>query len=60
MVKKTPKQWMKTKEYKGLVIHDPDGWNRQAKDWDKEWNTPLTHDEFQKKLMFSTIQWRKL
>ena len=54
-MKKTPDEWLKEPHYKDYIIIDPDGWNRQAEDWDKEWSTPLTGPEFIKKFMMSTI-----
>lgn len=53
--KMTPDEWLKTDEFKHLAILDPDGWNRQAEDWNKEWSTPLTKDEMWGKTMLSTI-----
>ena len=59
-MKKTPDEWLGEPEFEGYVILDPDGWNRQAKDWDKEWKTPLTKEEFNNKLMMSTIMKKRM
>jgi pyruvate/2-oxoacid:ferredoxin oxidoreductase beta subunit len=56
LVEKSPDEWLKEPEFTGIIIRDPDGWDRSAKDWNKEWNTPLTRLEFQRKLMFSSIE----
>jgi len=59
-MKKTPDEWLQTDEFKHITILDPDGWNRQAEDWDKEWNTPLTKEEFTNKMMMSTIMTKRV
>lgn len=51
-VKTKPVVW---EEILGVKIADPDGWDRSAPDFQAEWNTPLTRDEFMYRMMRSTI-----
>lgn len=50
--KLSPTEW---ELYFGIIIHDPDGWNRNAENWEAEWNTPITAAEFRSKARESTI-----
>ena len=49
---KTPEEWLKTDEYRQYTIMDPDGW--RGKDA-PSWETPLTHKEFEYRLMQCTL-----
>jgi len=49
---KTPEEWLKTDEYRQYTIMDPDGW--RGKDA-PSWGTPLTHKEFEHRLMQCTL-----
>jgi hypothetical protein len=49
-IKLKPVSWMK---YTGIDIFDPDGWDR-AGDFKKDWNKPITFDEFVQKASEST------
>jgi len=53
--KKTPDAWLLTDEFAGITVIDPDGWNRADPDGLEGWNTPLTRDDFTRRLMRSTI-----
>jgi hypothetical protein len=48
-VKLKPEFWA---EQYGIKIHDPDGWRNPG---DPSWNTPLTRDDFEQRMRFSTI-----
>lgn len=50
--KRTPDEW---EEYFGIIVLDPDGWDRSAKDWNAEWNTQITATQFKNKARESTI-----
>lgn len=47
--KKTPNEWMAVT---GIEIMDPDGWDRR--NFDADWEIPLTRDEFLGKAFMST------
>lgn len=53
--KMKPEDWLKDKEFKGITILDPDGWDRKPDNWDKDWGTPLTKQEMWGRVMRSTI-----
>jgi hypothetical protein len=53
-MKKIPEEWLKTKEFKGYIILDWDGWDRT--NMIVELNTPITKKEMWNKLMRSTIR----
>jgi len=53
--KKTPDQWLATDEFAHIFVMDPDGWNRSAPDGPEGWNTALTHEDFERRLMLCTI-----
>lgn len=55
LLKKTPADWLKEPQYKGLIIMDPDGWDRR--NYAVDWAIPLTESEFAKKAMNSTCKW---
>ena len=48
---KSPEQWC---EKFGVMVLDPDGWDRASADWTSEWNRPLTQDQFIDKFQRST------
>lgn len=50
-VKRIPDEWSRIL---GILVLDPDGWNRR--DFEKDWFIPLTQKEFEKKAFISTIQ----
>jgi hypothetical protein len=50
-IRQTPSQWEK---YFGIIIVDPDGWNRKATDWAAEWGKPMTASEFRERADKST------
>lgn len=53
--RKTPDEWLQTDEFSGITVMDPDGWDRFNADGPDGWNTPLTRDEFKRRLARSTI-----
>lgn len=55
---RTPNEWLKEPEFKLFTIIDPDGWDR--KNFKEDWEKPLTKEEFNQKLMLSTIMIKRL
>jgi hypothetical protein len=53
-VLKNSEDWLK--EYPGLEVLDPDGWDRSPEGWEKSWNESITRQEFMKRVGVSTIQ----
>jgi hypothetical protein len=49
--RRTPNEWQ---AHFGIVVYDPDGWNRKATDWQAEWNRPMTESEFRERATKST------
>jgi len=43
--------------YKGLVVYDPDGWDRRGGYFDASWAEEITEEEFKKRLSVSTCLW---
>jgi len=52
-----PEDWLRTKEFEGYTILDPDGWDRP--NYTVSWNTPITKEEMWTRLMKCTIQMTK-
>jgi hypothetical protein len=50
--KHTPETWLKDPEFEGIIILDPDGWDR--KNFTVSWTEPITRDEFRRRMMIST------
>lgn len=57
MEKKKPDDWLKMPQYEGLIIYDPDGWDR--KNYEVSWNEEITEEEFNRRLMLSTCMRKK-
>lgn len=53
-LKLTPDEWLKKDEYYGLVILDPDGWDRS--NFEASWKEPITKDEFDRRWGESTCR----
>ena len=53
----TAEQWLATPYFQNYTVLDPDGWDR--KNFDVSWNEKIDRDEFQRRLMQSTIQVKK-
>jgi len=53
--KKTPEQWLATADFAHITVMDPDGWDCAAPDGPAGWNAPLSREEFEQRLMRSTI-----
>lgn len=51
-MKLTPTEWINRK-YPGLVVLDPDGWDRS--NYEEDWARPITEQEFEDKLSVSTV-----
>ena len=49
---KSAEEWLATEEYSGLIVMDPDGWDRQ--NFEESWAEKITKDEFHARLMLST------
>lgn len=47
-------EWLAEPEYEGLIVLDPDGWNRM--DFEKSWAEKITQNEFNSRVMRSTCQ----
>lgn len=55
---KTSEEWLKDPQYAGLVILDPDGWDRRADKFDYAWfEEKITNREFEQRVHQSTIKW---
>lgn len=52
-IKRKPEDWLKTLEFQGYTILDPDGWDR--KNWKQSWNEKITKQEMVNRLMKSTL-----
>lgn len=52
MTLRTPEQWA---HLDGIVIHDPDGWRGSARLPIKDFNEPITYDEYIVRKMESTV-----
>ena len=52
-MKKTPIEWLADPKFTGIVVLDPDGWDR--KDFEKSWRKKIDEEEFTRRLMQSTI-----
>lgn len=57
-VKKTSEDWVRSQEFVGLVVMDPDGWDRHPDRFQKAWHEDkITRQEFEQRLLSSTIMW---
>lgn len=57
MTLKSAEQWLRSPEFVGLQILDPDGWDRRPYHFDESWNEKITKQEFEKRVSSSTIMW---
>lgn len=48
-------EWLKDPKYKGLVVLDPDGWDRQ--NFKASWAEKITRGEFERRVVVSTCRW---
>lgn len=53
--KKTPDEWLQEPDFEGIVVMDPDGWDR--KNYEESWAEPITSLEMSKRLGTSTCTW---
>jgi hypothetical protein len=53
---KKPIDWLKEPQYAGVVILDPDGWDRS--NFEQSWNTAITEEVFQTRLAECTLSFR--
>lgn len=51
--KRLPSEW---EIITGITIRDPDGWDR--KNYDESWGTPIDFDEWEQRMMRSTVDLR--
>lgn len=51
--RKTPDEWLQTPEFSGLIVIDPDGWDRRR--FKEDWARPLNRVEFVGRLSISTL-----
>ena len=49
---RTPEEWLADDEFNGVVVLDPDGWDRT--NYDEDWAIPITRDVMTAKLALST------
>lgn len=52
---RTPDEWLQQPPYKGIVVMDPDGWDRE--NYAASWGEPITEAEFNRRLCQSTCSW---
>lgn len=57
-IKKTSNEWNKHRDYKDIVIFDPDGWDRGNFQY-SFFEEKITKEEFDKRLCMSTCQFNK-
>jgi hypothetical protein len=55
--KLSAENWLKEPAYEGIVVYDPDGWDRS--NFDVSWAEKITEEEFNKRLATSTCLWPK-
>lgn len=56
---KTSEDWSKSVDFMGLVILDPDGWDRRPDHFEYAWyKQMITRKEFERRVCMSTIEWR--
>lgn len=48
----TSAEWLRQSQYAGIVVMDPDGWDR--KDFERSWGEEITEEEFFARLLQST------
>lgn len=44
--------WLCEPQYRGIVVFDPDGWDRS--NYEASWKEEITEDEFRARLLMST------
>lgn len=54
---KTSDEWTKSKEFDGLIILDPDGWDRQGDFNFSFYKEKITRNEFERRIASSTVLW---
>ena len=47
-------EWLAQPEYSGLIIMDPDGWDRRGEYWEASWGEKITREEFRRRASLST------
>jgi len=47
-------EWLETEHFAGVLILDPDGWDR--KNFDKSWSELINRDEMERRMCMSTVQ----
>lgn len=52
-MKQKPEYWLKTEDFKGYTILDPDGWDRG--NYEESWSKPITKTEMWDRLHKSTV-----
>ena len=51
---RTPDEWLEDDDFKGVIVMDPDGWDRQ--NYEESWAEKITRDEFGNRMGRSTCQ----
>lgn len=49
-----PEYW---EQATGILVIDPDGWDRSARCWKDEWGVPMTYEEFRFRCSASTCRY---
>ncbi len=57
IVIRTADEWLQQPEWKGLLVMDPDGWDRR--NFKASWAEKITAQEFEKRVCMSTCMWPK-
>ena len=52
---KTPDEWLRTPDFFGVTVIDPDGWDRS--NLKESWSTPISLEEFKLRLSECTCRW---
>lgn len=51
---RTPDEWLEDDDFKGIIVMDPDGWDRS--NYEESWAEKITRDEFGNRMGRSTCQ----
>lgn len=55
---KSSEEWSK-EFFDYFEIWDPDGWDRSPENFDREWNEPISKEEFFRRVSYSTCMFKK-
>lgn len=57
MTKRSADEWLAQPEYQGVIVMDPDGWDRS--NYEESWSERIDQKEFERRLGRSTSSWRR-